>query len=97
MQPASSVVETPRSPFNIEFYFRRSGFPVANPCEGGGGRGNVLTILTGIIHTMLASIKLIRKMCSGKPLVRYIAPNKLETELAQKEHDDNFSLRADKG
>ena len=65
--------------------------------RGGGGRGNVLTILTGIIHTMLASIKLIRKMCSGKPLVRYIAPNKLETELAQKEHDDNFSLRADKG
>lgn len=46
---------------------------------------------------MLASIKLIREMCSGKPLVRYIAPNKLETELAQKEHDDNFSLRADKG
>lgn len=36
-------------------------------------------------------------MCSGKSLVRYIAPNKLETELAQKEHDDNFSLRADKG
>ena len=97
MQPASSVVETPRSPFNIEFYLRRSGFPVANPSEGEGGRGNVLTILTGIIHTMLASIKLIRKMCSGKPLVRYIAPNKLETELAQKEHDDNFSLRADKG
>ena len=97
MQLASSVVETPRSPNNMEFYFRRSGFPVANPPEGGGGRGNVLTILTGIIHTMLASIKLIRKMCSGKPLVRYIAPNKLETELAQKEHDDNFSLRADKG
>ena len=36
-------------------------------------------------------------MCSGKSLVRYIAPNKLETELVQKEHDDNFSLRADKG
>ena len=65
--------------------------------KGEGGRGNVLTILTGIIHTMLASIKLIQKMCSGKCLVRYIAPNKLETELAQKEHGDNFSLRADKG
>lgn len=64
-----SVVEILCFFFNIEFYFRWFGFFVVNFIEWGGGRGNVLIILIGIIYIMLVLIKLIWKMCLGKFLV----------------------------